>query len=80
MSHSIALSLFLTSKFVCLFVLCCFLELFFHDELPRNDLVDCVSTGVSPVSIIVNSYTLITNLKKKKGWGLVQTQTDRQGR
>ena len=64
MSHSIALSLFLTSKLQSwqtllslyltwslltssfLFVLCCFLELLFDDELPRYDLDDCVSTGM----------------------------------
>ena len=40
-------------QFLACFVL--FLELFFDDELPRNDLDDCVSTGVSPVSIIGNS-------------------------
>ena len=73
------LVLVLVSSF--LFVLCCFLELFFDDELPRNDLDVCVSTDVSPVSIIGNSYTLITNLRKKgAGLGLVQTQTDRKGR
>ena len=84
MSHSIALSLFLTSKLQSwqtllslsltwslltsslLCVLCCFLELFFDDELPRNDLDVCVSTGVPPVSVIGNSYTLITIYTHKK--------------
>ena len=44
---------FTNLQFLVCFVL--FLELFFDDELPRNDLDDCVSTGVSPVSIIGNS-------------------------
>ena len=61
-------------QFLFCFVL--FLELFFDNELPRNDLDDCVSTGVPPVSIIGNSYTLITIYANKK----VQTQTDRKGR
>ena len=47
-------NLFFTNlQFIVCFVL--FLELFFDDELPRNDLDDCVSTGVTPVSIIGNS-------------------------
>ena len=37
-----------------------FLELFFDDELPRNDLDNCFSSGVPPVAVIGNSYTLIT--------------------
>ena len=60
--------------------LVCFV-LFFRVVL-CNDLDDCVSTGVSPVSIIGNSYTLITNYAhtQNAGMGLVQTQTDRKGR
>ena len=49
------------------FLVCCvlFLELFFDYELPHNDLDDRVNTGVPPVSIIGNSYTLITITNKK---------------
>ena len=43
-------------QFLVCFVLF-FLELFFDDELLRNDLDGCVST--STVAIIGNSYTLI---------------------
>ena len=78
MSHSIVVSLLLTSKlgtvmadtfvvisnlvstnlqFLVCFVL--FLELFFDDELPRNYLDGCVSSGVPLVAILGNSYTLI---------------------
>ena len=59
-----------------------FLELFFDVEIPRNHQYDCVSTGVPPVSIIGNSYTLtaIDAHTKCAGLGLVQTQTDRKGR
>ena len=42
---------FTNLQFLVCFVL--FLELFFDDELPRNDLDDCVSTGVSPVPLLL---------------------------
>ena len=56
-----------------------FLALFFVDELPRKDLDVCVSTGVSPVSIIGNSYTLITIIIKKKKKNLYVSPGPTQG-
>ena len=65
---SIILSILVLTYLQFLICFMLFLALLFVDELPHQDLDVCVSTGVSPVSTIGNSYTLITIIfiKKKK--------------